>query len=63
MLVSCGRSWACSGPVQLCIRQKLPVSLKFAPFTTGPITPLSPATPESALSNLLTSSIWRMPAS
>ena len=31
-------------------------------FTTAPTSPLSPATPDSALSNLLTSSIWRTPS-
>ena len=42
--------------------QKVPVSRKFAALTTAPVAPLSPATPARALSNLLTSSIWRTPS-
>ena len=37
------------------------VSRKLAALTARPTSPLSPATPDSALSNLLTSSIWRTP--
>ena len=31
-------------------------------LTAAPTSPVSPATPDSALSNLLTSSIWRTPS-
>ncbi len=41
--------------------QKEPVSRKFALFTATPVCPSSPATPDSALSNLLTSSICETP--
>ncbi len=47
--------------LQCRMSQKEPVSRKFAPLTTTPVCPLSPATPDSALSNLLTSSIWETP--
>ena len=42
--------------------QNEPVSRKFAALTRVPTSPVSPATPDSALSNLLTSSIWRTPS-
>ena len=41
--------------------QNEPVSRKLAEFTATPVCPSSPATPESALSNLLTSSICETP--
>ena len=47
--------------MQCCIRQKWPVASLLPPLTTTPVLPLSPATPPSALSNLLISSIWRTP--
>ena len=41
--------------------QKRPVLAKLPLFVIVPVVPPSPATPESALSNLLMISSWRMP--
>ena len=58
-LLSCDSPSAGS---QCRMSQNEPVSRKLAELTSGPIAPLSPATPARALSNLLTSSIWRTPS-
>ncbi len=56
-------SWLSPSAGSQCrMSQNDPVSRKLAPLTTTPTSPWSPATPESALSNLLTSSIWRTPS-
>ena len=56
-------SWLSPSAGSQCrMSQNDPVSRKFAALTSAPTSPVSPATPESALSNLLTSSIWRTPS-
>ena len=54
-------SCSSGGPSHVCICQYLPVASRLPGSTTTPVLPPSPATPASALSNLLISSIWRTP--
>ena len=61
--VSCSWSWPSVSGVQVRMSQKWPVTYLLPALTTMPVWPGSPVTPDSALSNLLTSWTWRTPMS